>query len=57
MITDCPPSGRGQVHVSNFYILDLENFVSASHRCLYAINKLIVGQHVDYAYGGQVRRG
>ena len=51
VMTDCPPSGRGQGHVSNFYILDLENFASASHRRLSAINKLIIGQHVDYAYG------
>jgi len=24
-------SGRGQGHVSNFYIVDLENFATASH--------------------------
>ena len=26
------PSGRGQSHVSNFYIMDLENFATASRR-------------------------
>jgi len=26
-------SGRGQGHVSNFYLLDLENFATASRRC------------------------
>jgi len=56
-MTDCPPSGRGQGHVSNFYILDLENFDPASHRRLSAINKLIIAQHVDYAYGGRARSG
>jgi len=25
-------SGRGRGHVSNFYIVDLENFATASHR-------------------------
>ena len=25
MGTDCPLNGRGQGHVSNFYIVDLEN--------------------------------
>ena len=29
-MTDCPLSGRGQGHVSNFYILDLQNFGTAS---------------------------
>ena len=32
-MTGCPLSGRGQGHVSNFYILDLENFATASRRC------------------------
>ena len=30
--SECPLSGRGQSHVSNFYIVDLENFVTASRR-------------------------
>ena len=29
---ECSLSGRGQGHVSNFYIVDLENFVRASRR-------------------------
>ena len=51
-MTGCPLSGRGQGHVSNFYILDLENFVTASHRRIGAINKLnklVDGQLVSRA--------
>ena len=44
--------GRGQGHVSNFYILDLESFAKES-----AINKLVDGQLVDYTYDGRARRG
>jgi len=29
-MSECSLSGRGQGHVSNFYIVDLENFASAS---------------------------
>jgi len=29
---ECFLSGRGQGHVSNFYIVDLENFATASRR-------------------------
>jgi len=32
VMSECLLSGRGQGHVSNFYILDLENFATASHR-------------------------
>ena len=32
VMSDCFPSGRGQGHVSNFYIVDLENFATASRR-------------------------
>ena len=31
-MTDCPLSGRGQGHVGNFYIVDLENIATASRR-------------------------
>ena len=31
-MSKCFPSGRGQNHVSNFYIMDLENFATASRR-------------------------
>ena len=29
-VCECSLSGRGQGHVSNFYIVDLENFATAS---------------------------
>ena len=32
VMSDCFLSGRGQGHVSNFYIVDLENFATASRR-------------------------
>jgi len=31
-MSECSLSGRGQGHVSNFYIVDLENFDTASRR-------------------------
>ena len=35
---DCPLSGRSLGYVSNFCISDLENFATASRRCIGAIN-------------------
>jgi len=35
-------------HVGNFYILDLENFATASPRFICVINRLVDGQLVDY---------
>jgi len=32
VMSECSPSGRGQGHVSNFCIVDLENFATASRR-------------------------
>jgi len=32
VMSECSPSGRGQGHVSNFYIVELENFVTATRR-------------------------
>jgi len=32
VVSECFLSGRGQGHVSNFYIVDLENFATASRR-------------------------
>jgi len=32
VMRECSLSGRGQGHVSNFYIVDLENFTTASRR-------------------------
>jgi len=31
-MNECALNGRGQDHVSNFYIVDLENFATASRR-------------------------
>jgi len=30
VMSECSLSGRGQDHVSNFYIVDLENFATAN---------------------------
>jgi len=54
-MTDCPQSGRGQGHVSNFYILHLENFATASLPSISAINKIVDGLFVDYTYDGRAR--
>ena len=32
VMSECFLRGRGQGHVSNFYIVDLENFATASRR-------------------------
>ena len=57
-MSDCPPSGRDQGHVSNFYIWDLEeNFTTASRWRIDVIKKLVEGQLVDYTYDGRARRG
>jgi len=32
VMSECSPSWRGQDHVSNFYIVDLENFATGSRR-------------------------
>jgi len=56
-MTDSLLSGRGQGHVSELYILDLENFATASRRCTGVINEVVDGQIVDYTYDGRARRG
>jgi len=56
-MAECPLSGRGQGHVSNFYIVDLENFATASHRCTGVMNELVNGQIVDYTYNGRAHHG
>ena len=44
MMSECILSGRGQGHVSNFYIVDLENFGIASRRYTGDIhNSTVVG--------------
>ena len=43
-MSDCSLSGRGQGHVSNFYIVNLENFDTASRRYTGDIhNSTVVG--------------
>jgi len=42
---------------SREYILDLENFATASRRYTVAINKLVDGQLVDNTYDGRARHG
>ena len=41
-MSECSLSGRGQGHVSNFYIVDLENFATASHQYTGDIHKSTV---------------
>jgi len=44
VMSECPLSGRDQGHVSNFYIVDLENFATASRRSTGDIhNSTVVG--------------
>jgi len=44
VMSECSLSGRGQGHVSNFYIVDLENFARASRRYTgYIHNSTVVG--------------
>jgi len=44
VISECSLSGRGQGHVSNFYIVDLENVATASLRYTGDIhNSTVVG--------------
>ena len=48
VISECFLSGRGQGHVSNFYVVDLENFVSASRSYTGDIhNSTVVGSVYD----------
>ena len=44
VMSECFLSGRGQVHVSNFYIVDLENFATSNRRYTGDIyNSTVVG--------------
>jgi len=46
-MSECFLSGRGQGHVSNFYIVDLENFATANRRYTGDIhNSSVVGLFV-----------
>jgi len=47
VMSECSLSRRGQGHVSNFYIVDLENFATASRRYTGDIhNSTVVGLFV-----------
>jgi len=51
VMSECSLSGRGQGHVSNFYIVDLENFATASRRYTGDIhNWTVVGLFVFDTY-------
>ena len=63
MVSECSLSGRGEGHVSNFYIVDLENFATASRRYTGDIhNSTVVGlftapiRHAMSAHSELVRR-
>jgi len=44
VMSECSLSGRGQGHMSNFYIVDLDNFATASRRYTGDIhNSTVVG--------------
>jgi len=46
-MSECSLSGRGQRHLSNFYIVDLENFATASRQYTGDIhNSSVVGLFV-----------
>ena len=42
VVSECSLSGHGQGHVSNFYVVDLENFATASRRYRGDIHNLSV---------------
>ena len=42
VMSECSPSGHGQGYESNFYIVDLENFATASRRYTDDIHNLTV---------------
>jgi len=56
VMSECSLGGHGQGHVSNFYIVDLENFATASRRFVYDTYKtmkatrsrLVLSAHVYY---------
>jgi len=50
VISECSLSGRGQGHVSNFYIVDLENFVTASRRYTGDIHNSVRSRFVNDIY-------
>jgi len=50
VMSECSLSGCGQGHVSNFYIVDLENFATASRGYTGDIHKLVRGRFVYDTY-------
>jgi len=49
-MSECSLSGRGQGHVSNFYIVDLENLATAMSSVYGAIHNSVRGRFVYDAY-------
>ena len=50
VMSQCFLSGRGQGHVSNFYIVDLENFATASRRYTGDIHNSVRGRFAYDTY-------
>ena len=51
VMSECFVTGRDQGHVSNFYIVDLENFVTASRRYTGDIhNSTVVGFFMTHCF-------
>jgi len=50
VMSECFLSGRSQGHVSNFYIVDLENFATASRRYTGIHNSSMVGLFMNDTY-------
>jgi len=49
-MSECSLSGRSQGHVSNFYIVDLENFATASRRYTGDIQNSVCSRFVSDTY-------
>jgi len=50
VMSECSLSGRGQGHVSNFYIVDIENFATASRRYTGDIHNSVLSRFVYDTY-------
>ena len=46
VMSECSPSGRGEGHMSNFYIVDLENFATASRQYIGDIHNSVRSRFV-----------
>jgi len=49
-MSECSLSGRGQGHVSNFYIVDLDNFATASRRNTGDVHNSVRGRFIYDTY-------